>query len=347
MTLRGRLTLGLPFAALAAGAVLVRGPGPQRARAARARWLEPPAELRLARVEAPPPELPWAPGLGARRACPSRRRRSSSRRRAPTGCRRSSRPGARLWESDRRAARAPRPRDTAACRVHARTRRSPSACSSVLEQSHVDLGHVIVMDPATDELLVYASTDVERFPPTPTYPAASLIKVVTAAAALERAPGAARAAVPLRRQPVPAHRVAREPAAARHRGVAHEGARHLEQPVLRAARRARGRARRALLDVIRRFGILEAPGAGARRRLGVDPGQDPLRARPARLRARRLPHHAAPRRAPRAASLADGQLDHPRWIARVVDGSGRELPLPEPASRAACSRRRSPRRCAR
>ena len=50
------------------------------------------------------------------------------------------------------------------------------------------------MDPATDELLVYASTDVSRFPPTGTYPAASLIKVVTAAAALEGVAGRRRSA---------------------------------------------------------------------------------------------------------------------------------------------------------
>ena len=88
---------------------------------------------------------------------------------------------------------APPDRATARCASSTRsTPRSRERVFDVLERGHVDLGHVIVMDPATSELLVYASTDVERFPPTATYPAASLIKVVTAAAALDRTPGAAR-----------------------------------------------------------------------------------------------------------------------------------------------------------
>ena len=58
----------------------------------------------------------------------------------------------------------------------------------VLRQGRVELGHAIVMDPKSGRVLAYASTDLERFPPDRAYPAASLVKVITAAAALHHAP---------------------------------------------------------------------------------------------------------------------------------------------------------------
>jgi hypothetical protein len=62
----------------------------------------------------------------------------------------------------------------------------------VLEDGKVALGHVIVLDPASGRVLAYASTDTQRFPATRTYPAASLVKVITAAAALGADPYTAR-----------------------------------------------------------------------------------------------------------------------------------------------------------
>ena len=55
----------------------------------------------------------------------------------------------------------------------------------ILRRGRVALGHVVVLDPASGDVLAYATTDPEAFPPTGTYPAASLVKVVTAAAALD------------------------------------------------------------------------------------------------------------------------------------------------------------------
>ena len=55
----------------------------------------------------------------------------------------------------------------------------------VLRKGRVDQGHAIVIDPRTGRLLVYASTDQENFPPDQAYPAASIVKVLTAAAMLE------------------------------------------------------------------------------------------------------------------------------------------------------------------
>jgi cell division protein FtsI/penicillin-binding protein 2 len=57
-----------------------------------------------------------------------------------------------------------------------------------LRQGRVELGHAIVMDPRSGRVLAYASTNLERFPPDRAYPAASLVKVITAAAALHHAP---------------------------------------------------------------------------------------------------------------------------------------------------------------
>ena len=58
----------------------------------------------------------------------------------------------------------------------------------VLKQGRVALGHVILLDPKTGRVLAYASTDSEGFPATRAYPAASLVKVITAAAALDASP---------------------------------------------------------------------------------------------------------------------------------------------------------------
>lgn len=61
----------------------------------------------------------------------------------------------------------------------------------VLDKGRVALGHVLVMDPRSGDLLAYVSTDPQRFPPDRAYPAASLVKVVTAAALMDLAPRAA------------------------------------------------------------------------------------------------------------------------------------------------------------
>ena len=88
----------------------------------------------------------------------------------------------------------------------------------VLENARVGLGNVIVMDPNQGRVLAYASTDAVQFPPTRSYPAASLVKVITAAAALDRAPDGA-SAVPLQREPVSAHAESRLDPPARGREV--------------------------------------------------------------------------------------------------------------------------------
>lgn len=197
----------------------------------------------------------------------------------------------------------------------------------VLDRGRVALGHVLVMDPETGELLAYVSTDPERFPPEATYPAASLVKVVTAAALLDKRPSAARETC---RYAGGRYRLSR---------------RHLDPPKrgghtvdLREALTTSNNkcfaqyavhriGREGLLGAIDRFGFLSPPArnhaAGEitnaiadRLALGeLGSGLDGLRITP--LHAVQL-----------AGVLAEGKLVQPRWVARIDSAEGVELPLP-------------------
>jgi hypothetical protein len=332
MTLRGRVTILAPVVAAGLAAWLA-GPGQARLADA-ARWLEPPPELRLARVEAPPPRIPPAPGSVLQRLPASREAFraavSSADWLAPPAA-----PGSRLWES--LAAPAGRPDLVTPIRVeYTLDAFLTERIFALLEQGHVDLGHVLVLDPATDELLVYASTDPARFPPTGTYPAASLIKVVTAAAALEGSPGAAQRPCrfdgsPYRLTPQRVNPPRRGTEVSLRKALATSNNQCFAQLAVHSIGPA------AMLDVIRRFGLLEAPGPAHAAGEADDPGEDPfaLGQLGCGLAGCRItPLHAARL----AGTLADGQLDQPRWIARVVDGGGRDLPIPpKPPARSVLS----------
>ena len=114
---------------------------------------------------------------------------------------------------------------------------------TLLAKGRVELGHVIVADARSGRILTYASTDPRRFPPTRLYPAASLVKVVTAAAALPRSPDLGRRDCVYSRQSVPPDAGACRSSAARASDQLREGSGPVEQPVLRAARRAPARQR--------------------------------------------------------------------------------------------------------
>ncbi|MEE9606487.1 MAG: penicillin-binding transpeptidase domain-containing protein [Myxococcota bacterium] len=195
----------------------------------------------------------------------------------------------------------------------------------VLRRGRVELGHVIVLDPNRGRLLVYASTDVARFPPTRAYPAASLVKVITAAAALTRDPRLAARPCryrgnPYRLTPASIDPPKRGPTISLRRALATSNNQCFAQLAVHAV------GRDALLEAITRFGWLSAP-APAHAAGVVDALSD-------RYQVGRLgsglaggwitPLHAAQL----AATLARGELIAPRWIERVVDGRGRELPLP-------------------
>jgi cell division protein FtsI/penicillin-binding protein 2 len=195
----------------------------------------------------------------------------------------------------------------------------------VLERGRVDLGHVILLEPTTGRVLAYASTDLERFPPTRTYPAASLVKVITAAAALASNPAKAR--LPCRYDGSP-YRLTRSRIDPPKRGHTVSLRRALatsnNQCFAQLAVHAVGRT--PLVEAIERFGWLSEP-AVAHAAGTVESADD--RYQIGRLGCgltgcRITPLHAAQL----AATLADGELIAPRWIERIFDGLGRELPVP-------------------
>jgi cell division protein FtsI/penicillin-binding protein 2 len=199
----------------------------------------------------------------------------------------------------------------------------------VLHRGRVELGHVIVLDPDTGRVLAYASTDPEHFPPTKTYPAASLVKVITAAAALDRNPSAARLPCRYSGNPYKLRRSQLDPP---RRGETVSLRRALatsnNQCFAQLAVHALGEG--ALMAAITRFGWLDEP-APAHPAGTADPGED--RFGVGKLGCgldgcRITPLHAAQL----ATAIARGELIEPRWVERVTDARGRELLLPAVAA---------------
>jgi len=194
-----------------------------------------------------------------------------------------------------------------------------------LRNGRVEMGHIVVMDPNSGRLLAYASTDLEAFPPTRTYPAASLVKIVTAAAALESAPdkaklpcryrGSAYRLTPARIDPPrQGHTVSLR------RAMASSNNQCFAQLAVHAVGGG------PLLAMVERFGWLAAP-APAHAAGRADVGEDRFalgRFGAGLAGAEITPLHAVQL----AAALAHGELRAPLWIERVVDGQGRELLLP-------------------
>jgi cell division protein FtsI/penicillin-binding protein 2 len=201
----------------------------------------------------------------------------------------------------------------------------------ILERGRVALGHVLVMDPDSGALLAYTSTDVERFPPTRPYPAASLIKVITMAAALDCAPEAV--ARPCRyvgnKYRLTPRRVdppRRGHSVSLRRALVTSNNQCFAQLAVHAV------GGRTLLGAIDRFGWLEVPGPGHAEGVIADPGDDSYalgRLGAGLGGARITPLHAVSL----AAALADGWRVEPRWIRRITDAEGRELGLPPERSR--------------
>jgi peptidoglycan glycosyltransferase len=201
----------------------------------------------------------------------------------------------------------------------------------ILRRGRVALGHVLVMDPESGTLLAYVSTDVERFPPTRPYPAASLVKVITMAAALDSAPEAVERPC---RYVGNKYRLTRRRIDPPSRGHAVSYRRALitshNQCFAQLAVHAVGS--RNLLGAIDRFGWLDVPGPGHAQGVVTDPGDDPFalgRLGSGLDGARITPLHAVSL----AAALADGWRVGPRWIRRITDAGGRELALPPAAPR--------------
>ncbi len=195
----------------------------------------------------------------------------------------------------------------------------------ILKRARVEFGHVILLDPNTGRLLTYASTDVVRFSGAVAYPAASLVKIITAAAALGSDPALAR--LPCRYRGSP-YRLTRSridpPSSGKIASLRQALATSNNQCFAQLAVHAVGEA--PLREAIARFGWLSPPAlahAAGTIEMGDD-RYDLARVGCGLAGCRITPLHAAQL----AATLARGELISPRWIERVFDGKGRELPLP-------------------
>ena len=204
------------------------------------------------------------------------------------------------------------------------------AVFDVLRRGRVKLGHVIVMDPLDGRVLSYVSTDPVVFPATRPYPMASLMKVVTAAAVLDTAPQAASRPCLFRGNPYALNVALLDPprqgkTASFQRALAMSNNQCFAQLAVHDVGAPR------MLDELATLGVLEAPGPGHAPG-EVDGIGSPLAL--GKLGSGLAGSRLAPLAAARlAASLADGELVSPRWIARVTDANGKQLALPDDAPR--------------
>jgi len=196
-----------------------------------------------------------------------------------------------------------------------------------LRRARAERAHVIVLDPRSGRVLAYVSTDAERFPPTRPYPAASLVKVVTAAAALGISPDRAREPCLYRGNPYRlsrsrVHRPSNGHASSLERALAVSNNQCFAQLTVDTV------GEEALLAAIDRFGWTRPPAPGHERGV-VNRGEgdyDLGRLGCGLAGCRITPLHAGQL----AATLAQGLRIEPWWIDRVTDGNGRVLALPPP-----------------
>jgi cell division protein FtsI/penicillin-binding protein 2 len=197
--------------------------------------------------------------------------------------------------------------------------------SRVLKRGRVKRGHVIALDTRTGRVLAYVSTDTLAFPPERSYPAASLVKVVTAAAALQHAPESARRPClyngnQYRLTPSRVHRPRRGNTASLERALATSNNQCFAQLAVDTV------GSELLLSSIEAFGWLDSPGPGHAAG-SADAGKsdyDLGRLGCGLAGSRITPLHGAQL----AATLASGEQIEPWWVDRVVDGAGRGMELP-------------------
>jgi peptidoglycan glycosyltransferase len=294
LTLRGRLTLGALAVGLAAPALwLVPGPSPEPEISIPARLPEP--------LHTPPPEAFLDPPITEAR-----------------------------WQTDEAAVREiPEPPGPFSVPGPLRVEYtfSPELMQEVfglLSRRRVALGHVVVMQPDSGRVLAYASTDPQKFPPQRVYPAASLVKIVATAAAMDHAPDALAESCLYSGDPYRLKR--RHLEMRRGREVSLRRALALSYNQCFARLTVHHLGSEVLLSNFDRFGLLESPAPAHAAGAALDPGDDRLAL--GRLGSgldglRITPLHGVRL----AATLANGRLVTPHWVERVEDGSGRVLEL--------------------
>ncbi len=195
----------------------------------------------------------------------------------------------------------------------------------ILRRGRVERGVAIVIDPRTGRLLAYAGTDADVLPVERAYPAASIIKVITAAALLEQRadPAVWDCLYEGNQYRLSPSRLDR-PRAGNHATLEEALATSNNQCFSQWAIHGLGEPR--LRHMIELFGWASRPAIG----------HDAGRVEPAADRydlgqlgsgldgVRVTPLHVASL----ASVLADGRLVEPRWIDRVVDAENHVVALP-------------------
>ena len=195
----------------------------------------------------------------------------------------------------------------------------------VLKRGRVKRGHVIALDTRTGRVLAYVSTDPLAFPPERSYPAASLVKVVTAAAALQHAPDRARQPClyngnRYRLTPSRVHRPKRGNKASLERALATSNNQCFAQLAVDTV------GSEALLSSMKAFGWLDSPAPGHAAG-SVDLGENDYdlgRLGCGLAGSRITPLHAVQL----VATLVSGEQVEPWWVDRIVDSEGHGLSLP-------------------
>jgi peptidoglycan glycosyltransferase len=326
MLMRGRLTIAVICASIPLAVVAVLSEP-----------MPPPAEATLALppLDVPPPKREIAPpenagSAGTAALAPARVAPS-----APSPRRAALPPDALAAPTSRAAVRALDERDGTYERslalganesVRLRYSLDPEltrAIWRIVEQGHVERAHIVVMDLDTGALAAYVSTDPATFPPDRAYPAASLVKVVTAAAALDAAPSLASgvcrfAGSPYVLTPKRVDPPKRGTEVTLQRALATSNNQCFAQWAVHRV------GARGMLDAIDRFGLLsppapdhppgdvEDPGDSAYKLGELGSGLDGLMI---------TPLHAAQL----AGTLAHGRLLEPRWIDSAFDANGEAL----------------------
>lgn len=193
----------------------------------------------------------------------------------------------------------------------------------IVEQGHVARAHIVVMDLETGALAAYVSTDPATFPPDRAYPAASLVKVVTAAAALDAAPSLAHgncrfAGSPYVLTPARVNPPKRGTEITLERALATSNNQCFAQWAVHRV------GARGMLDAIGRFGLLSPPAPDHPPGDVEDPGTDAYKLGKLGSGLDGLmitPLHAAQL----AGTLAHGRLLEPHWIDAASDAHGERL----------------------
>jgi membrane peptidoglycan carboxypeptidase len=182
----------------------------------------------------------------------------------------------------------------------------------IVEVGRVARAHVVVMDLVSGALAAYVSTDPASFPPDRAYPAASLVKVVTAAATLDAAPSLANGTCRFAGSPYVLTRARLDPPK-RGNEISLQRALATSNHQCFAQWAVHRVGARGMLDAIDRFGLLSPPAPDHPPGDVRDPGSDPFELGKLGSGLDGLmitPLHAAQL----AGTLAHGRLLEPRWI---------------------------------